>query len=139
MLWLLLAEFLLGMSVNLFVGIPTGHPGAGSASYFLGLVQGLGWALTHGTLLLVLHVALGLLLVVGSITLVFAILARRPRVAVAPAVTGWIGVTGAAFNGGSFINYGHDFSSMLMATGFAIAAASYVLALAALLRAGRSR
>jgi len=136
MLWLLLAEFLLGMSVNLFVNVPRGHPGAGDPNYFSGLAKGVGWALGHGTLLLRLHVALGLLLVAGGTALLVVALLERPHPVPGPAAAGWIGVTAAAFNGGSFINYGKDFSSMLMATGFAIAATSYVLAMIALLRPG---
>jgi hypothetical protein len=33
---------------------------------------------------------------------------------------------GAGFNGGSFLNYHEDFSSMLHAVGFAMATAAYV-------------
>ena len=33
---------------------------------------------------------------------------------------------GAGFNGGSFLNYHEDFSSMLMAVGFALAMSAYV-------------
>jgi hypothetical protein len=40
-----------------------------------------------------------------------------------------IGVLGAGFNGGSFLNYHQDFSSMLMATGFAIAVVAYSVGL----------
>jgi len=36
-------------------------------------------------------------------------------------ILGFIGVLGAGFNGGSFLNYHEDFSSMLMAVGFALA------------------
>ena len=49
----------------------------------------------------------------------------RGRGIVISAVVGFIGVLGAGFNGGSFLNYHEDFSSMLMATGFAIAVAAY--------------
>jgi len=45
------------------------------------------------------------------------------------AVVGFIGVLGAGFNGGSFLDYHEDFSSMLMATGFAIAVVSYAVGL----------
>ena len=128
-LWLLFVEFLLGMSVNLFVGLPLHHPGSQAPEYFSGLVRGIAWALDRGTLLLQLHVALGLLLVVLASALFALLLARGPHRLRLYAGTGWIGITGAMFNGGSFINYGHDFSSMLMATGFAIGAASYVLGL----------
>jgi len=135
MLWLLTAEFLLGMSVNLFVEIPAAHPSSGAASYFSGLSSSVGWVLAHGALLLRLHVALGLLLTAGSILVALLALAQHRRGVFAAVLVGWIGITGAAFNGASFINYGHDFSSMLMATCFAIAAASYVIALVSLVRA----
>src|SRR5205085_12620 len=38
-LLLLAAEFLLGMAVNLFVNVPTDHPGARPPEYFSGVVQ----------------------------------------------------------------------------------------------------
>jgi hypothetical protein len=41
------------------------------------------------------------------------------------AILGLIGVLGAGFNGGSFLNYHQDFSSMIMATGFAVAVVAY--------------
>lgn len=136
MLWLLLAQFLLGMAVNLFVGIPAAHPGAAAHNYFGGLFAGIAWSIAHGPLLLALHVALGVALAAGSLALAIGVLALRPRRALPATVVGWVGVTGAAFNGGSFVNYGHNVSSLLMATGFAIAATCYVIALVGLLRAG---
>ncbi len=42
------------------------------------------------------------------------------------AALGFVGVLGAGFNGGSFLNYHQDFSSMLMAVGFALANSAYV-------------
>jgi hypothetical protein len=39
------------------------------------------------------------------------------------------GVLAAGFNGGSFLNYNQDFSSMLMATVFAVAVVSYSVGL----------
>lgn len=36
---------------------------------------------------------------------------------------------GAGFNGASFINYGHDFSSLLMSVGFLLALVSYLVGL----------
>jgi hypothetical protein len=42
-------------------------------------------------------------------------------------VLGWIGVFAAGFNGASFLNYGHDFSSLLMTIGFLLALISYAL------------
>jgi hypothetical protein len=52
------------------------------------------------------------------------------------AAVGFVGVLGASFNGGSFLNYHEDFSSMLMAVGFALATATYV-ALSTRCRHGR--
>jgi hypothetical protein len=60
--------------------------------------------------------------------LVRAIQFRR-RGLIISTVFGFIGVTGAGFNGGSYLNYHEDLSSMLMSTGFAIAVASYAIAL----------
>ncbi|MGH7910479.1 MAG: hypothetical protein ACREOV_02030 [Candidatus Dormibacteraceae bacterium] len=44
-------------------------------------------------------------------------------------VLGRVGVLGADFNGGSLLNYNMGFSSMLMAGGFALAVAAYVVGL----------
>jgi hypothetical protein len=125
----LLAQFLLGMAVNLFVDIPRNHPGANPPEYFSGVVQSVTWAITHGPVLLVLHAVLGLIVVAGSIS--FAVLAIRsgPRSLVAAAVVGALAVLIAGFNGGSFLNYNEDFSSMIMAIFFAIAVGAYVWAL----------
>ena len=57
-----------------------------------------------------------------------AVIARR-RAWVIASILGAIGVIGAGFNGGSFLNYGLDFSSMLMALGFAAAIGSYAVGL----------
>ena len=129
-LLLLNVEFFIGMLVNLFIQVPTIHPGASSLNYFLGVVQGVGWALVSGPLALLVHVALGLLLGLASFVLMgLAIASRRPAWIVAT-ILGWIGVVGAGFNGASFLNYGHDFSSLLMSTGFVLAMISYTLGFA---------
>ena len=57
-------------------------------------------------------------------TLVQAIANRRRGILISAAV-GFIGVLGAGFNGGSYLNYHEDFSSMIMATGFAVAVVAY--------------
>ncbi len=43
-LLLLAAQFLIGMLVNLFVVLPTAHPGAQAPEYFSGVVEGVWWA-----------------------------------------------------------------------------------------------
>ncbi len=122
----LLAQYLLGMVVNLFVKIPESHPGAKPPEYFSGVFQSLGWAVTDGGgLWLTLHAGLGLLLVLGSLAALLLSIGSHDRAAVTTTVVGFVCVLGAGFNGGSFLNYGEDFSSMIMASLFAIALGSY--------------
>jgi hypothetical protein len=122
----LLAQYLLGMVVNLFVKIPESHPGAKPPEYFSGVVQSLGWVVTHGGgLWLTLHAGLGLLLVLGSLAALILSIGSHDRAAVTTTAVGFVCLLGAAFNGGSFLNYGEDFSSMIMATLFAIGMGSY--------------
>jgi hypothetical protein len=61
--------------------------------------------------------------------LLSAIIARKGGW-IAVASIGFIGVLGAGFNGGSFLNYNQNFSSMLMAVGFILAMLTYSLGLA---------
>jgi hypothetical protein len=123
---MLIAQFLLGTAVNLFVKIPADHPGVNPPEYFGGVVTSVSWAILHGGLWLTLHAVLGLVLVLAALsTLVQAIrLGGGGRIALA--ALGFVGVLGAGFNGGSFLNYQQDFSSMLMAVGFALATSAYV-------------
>lgn len=125
----LVIQFLLGMAVNLFVTIPTDHPGANPPEYFSGVVQSVSWAILHGHILLILHASLGLLLVLNALGLLIAAIRARMRDLITVTSFGLFGVLGAGFNGGSFLNYHQDFSSMLMATFFAIAVVSYAVGL----------
>lgn len=126
---MLIAQFLLGMAVNLFVKIPTNHPGSNPPEYFSGVAQSVAWAILNGHILLSIHAGFGLVLVIAAIGTLIQAIGNRRRGIVVPAVFGFIGVLGAGFNGGSFLNYREDFSSMLMATGFAIAVVSYSVGL----------
>jgi hypothetical protein len=128
----LLVQFLLGMAVNLFVKVPTNHPGSQPAEYFSGVVQSVSWAVLQGPLLLLLHSSLGLLLVVGAVAVVVMAWPLGGRLLRWTTVLGALFVVAAGFNGGSFLNYHEDFSSMLMAALFALGVACYVLALYAL-------
>jgi hypothetical protein len=122
----LIAQFLVGIAANLWVRIPSDHPGV-SANYFVGTLGGVWWALTQAALLLQVHVALGVVVGVGSVVLgLRAFVDRRSRGIWWP-IVGWVGVAMAAANGAAFLNYGHAFSSMLMSVGFAIAILSYAM------------
>src|SRR5216683_1793600 len=71
---MLIIQFVLGMAVNLFVKVPTDHPGSNPPEYFSGVAQSVTWAILHGNILLAIHGGFGLVLVVAAIgTLVQAI------------------------------------------------------------------
>ena len=128
-LLLLAAQFLIGMLVNLFVQVPAAHPGANAPEYFSGVATGVAWALLHAPLWLQIHTIVGLLLFIASIILIaFAIAARR-RAWIIVSIIGLLGIMAAGFNGASFMNYGHDFSSLFMSLGFLLAAIPYVIGL----------
>jgi hypothetical protein len=123
----LVVQFLAGMWVNLFVDIPDQHPGAKPDEYFSGSFQSVVWAITHSGLpALVFHAVLGLLLVLGSASLAIQAWRLHRRSLRAAGVLGFLLVLGAGFNGASFLDFGEDFSSMIMATLFALALVCYV-------------
>src|SRR6266567_5687327 len=126
---MLTAQFLLGMAVNLFLKIPDQHPGSNPSEYFSGVAQSVTWAILHGNILLAIHAGFGLVIVVAALGTLVQAIGNRRRGIVVSAVFAFIGVLGAGFNGGSFLNYNQDFSSMLMATGFAIAVVAYSVGL----------
>jgi hypothetical protein len=93
------------------------------------VVQSVTWAILHGHVLLIIHASLGLLLVLNALGLLIAALRTRSTDLITVTSFGLFGVLAAGFNGGSFLNYNQDFSSMLMATFFAIAVVSYAVGL----------
>src|SRR4029077_18784022 len=125
----LIIQFLLGMAVNLFVTMPTNHPGANPPEYFGGVVQSVTWAILHGHVLLIVHASVGLLLVLNALGLLVAAIKTRSRDLIWVTSLGLFGVLAAGFNGGSFLNYNQDFSSMLMEAFFAIAVVAYSVGL----------
>ena len=126
-LGLLGLQFLLGMLANLFVTVPENHPGAHPAEYFSGVVQGVIWALGNAVAALRLHVIVGLLLFFAALWLLALAIASRRRGRIVVASFGLLGIVAAGFNGASFMNYFEDFSSLLMALGFLVAAIAYVI------------
>ncbi len=118
----LLVQFLAGMLVNLFVQIPDSHPGSNPSEYFSGSFQSVVWAITgSGLPALVFHAVLGLLLVLGSLSLIIQARAIKRRSVTVGGVLGFLFTLGAGFNGASFLDFREDFSSMIMATLFALA------------------
>lgn len=56
-------QYLLGMTVNVFVVLPAQHPGAKAANYFGGAASGIGWLISSGPGWAAAHAAFGLALV----------------------------------------------------------------------------
>ena len=131
MILALMIQFTLGMMVNLFVTIPTNHPGAHPSEYFSGSAQSYVWAVTQGPVTLVAHVVWGTLLFVGSIALVVRAWPLHIRALRWASILGMLLILAAGFNGASFLDFNEDFSSMLMAVFFALAVLSYAAALLA--------
>ena len=128
-LLLVLIQAGIGMVVNLFVTIPTQHPGARAANYFSGSVSSIGWALSHGAAALAIHATVGLvlgLMVIGVAVQSFRVASRPVR---AWSIAGALLVIGAGFNGASFLDFNHDVSSLIMALLAFAAAACYAVIL----------
>lgn len=124
------AQFAVGMLLNLFVTIPDAHPGTSGDEYFSRSFTSLAWALSGaGGVALFIHALLGSALFAGAVALFVASLVRRAH--------GWRWLTGVAafftfgafFNGMSFLDYGEDFSSAIMAGCWLIATGAVVIAL----------
>ena len=123
---LLLIQYLLGMAVNLYVSLPGRHPGAGASNYFAGVASGLAWVIPDGPAWAAAHAAFGLALVLAAFAAIALTRRQGSRLATAMSVLGALAILGAGFNGMSFLNYGHDFSSMIMAGLWALALACYI-------------
>jgi hypothetical protein len=86
--------------------------------------------------LLIIHATLGLLLVLNALGLLIAAIRARARDLIWVTSLGLFGVLAAGFNGGSFLNYNQDFSSMIMATFFAWAVIAYAVGIFVIGRPG---
>jgi hypothetical protein len=122
---LLLVQYLLGMVVNVYVVLPGRHPGANASDYFSGAAAGLAWVITDGPAWAAAHAAFGMAIAAAAIAAV-ALAWRGGTAARTASVVGGLAVIGAGFNGTSFVNYGHAFSSMIMAGLWALALACYL-------------
>ncbi len=130
LLWVYALQFLLGMLLNLFVTMPDVHPGTTGGEYFSRSWTSLWWALSlGGGVALFIHAITGAVLFCGTLALLVYTQIRR--------VTGWRWPLGLAaffalaafFNGMSFLDYGEEFSSAIMATAWLGAVSSISFAL----------
>jgi hypothetical protein len=108
-------QFALGMWVNLYVTVPARDQGGG-------FFAAIGRALANGPVALGIHAGLGLLLVLGSISLVVRSVLSRNRALIVLSAVFFVALLGAASSGASFVDSGHDSASasMAMLTGVAL-------------------
>jgi hypothetical protein len=108
-------QYALGMWVNLYVTVPARDQGGG-------FFAAIGRALANGPVALGLHAGLGLLLVLGSISLVVRSVLSRNRALIVLSAVFLLAVLGAASSGASFVDSGHasESASMAMLTGVAL-------------------
>ena len=123
---LLLIQYLLGMVVNVYVVLPGRHPGAGAGDYFSGAAAGLAWLIADGPAWAAAHAAFGMALAAAALAAVALAWRRGSTAGTATSIVGALAVIGAGFNGASFVDYGHAFSSMIMAGLWALALACYL-------------
>lgn len=115
-----LIQFLLGMVLNLFVVITRHHPGTSGSDFFSRAFQSVVWGISHGGFL-AFHVGLGILIFITSLRLAVAVF-QVPQARVRTVgVLGAVSVLAAGFNGASFLSFNENFSSMIMASLFAVA------------------
>jgi hypothetical protein len=110
-----LVQYALGMVVNLYVTVPARDQGGG-------IFTAIGRAFANGPVALGVHAGLGLLILLGTITLVIrSAQSRRPSLIWLSAVT-LLAILGAAINGAAFVNSGSNGPSlgMAMLTGVAL-------------------
>lgn len=120
-------QFLAGMTLNLFVTVSNNHPGVNANNYFVGDAHGLVWALSgRGGTALAVHVYIAVALVLGSLGLLIASIQLKSKVWIWCSSIAFLSTIGALFNGLSFINYNHDFSSMIMASCWLLAVAALI-------------
>lgn len=125
----ILVQSALGVAANLYATIPDHHPGAHPNEYFTGSARSIGWAMSHGAIVLVLHSALGFLLVVMVINTVIRLLKLKRRSVNAWAILGALFLIGAGFNGASFLDFANNISSLIMALLAIASIACYVVVL----------
>jgi hypothetical protein len=123
---LLLIQYLLGMVVNVYVVLPSRHPGAGAGDYLSGAAAGLAWVVADGPAWAAAHAAFGMALAATALAAIALAWRRGGSGGRAASIVGALAIIGAGFNGVSFVNYGHAFSSMIMAGLWALALACYL-------------
>jgi hypothetical protein len=110
-------QFLAGMLLNLFVTLPTTHPGSSGSEYFSRSFHSALWALSgHGGWQLAFHAYIASALVLGVVGLFVSGIVQHSKLWTRAGGIATLFTIGAFFNGMSFVDYNEGFSSMIMAT-----------------------
>ena len=117
---MLLAQYGLGMGINLYTPVPKSDQGRG-------LAVAVGRALSNPPAVLAIHAALGLLLLVAAVNVLSRAIRSRQRPAIMTSATGLAAIVGAALSGAAFVDHGHLDASMAMAALTALALLCYLL------------
>ena len=128
----LLVQYALGMVVNLYVTVPARDQGGG-------ILTAVGRAFANGPAAVAIHAGLGLLLIVGAISLVVRSAQSRHRPLIWLSAVSLLSILGAALNGAAFVNSGDNGPSLGMAMLTAVALACSVLSLYILSSPARPR
>jgi hypothetical protein len=116
---LLLAEYCLGVWVNLYTQLP-------AADHGTGLLTAFGRALANGPVTLALHALLGTLLLVTAIGVIIHAARARNTASTVIAVIAFLAVAGAWISGARFVGGQSSSASFGMAAATAIAVLGYV-------------
>lgn len=117
---MLLAQYGLGMGINLYTRVPKADQGRG-------LAIAVGRALSHPPAVLAFHAALGLLLLVAAVSVLSRAIRSRQKPVIMTSAAGLAAIAGAALSGAAFADHGHTGASMAMAALTAAALLCYVL------------
>jgi hypothetical protein len=111
---MLLIQYGLGIGVNLYVTVPTGH--------------GIGQAFSSGPALAV-HAVLGLLLILTALSMVVRSAIARHRASIVTSAVGLLAILAAAGYGASFVRNGTNAASLGMALATGVALLGYIIGL----------
>jgi hypothetical protein len=107
-------QYALGIWVNLYATVPARDQGGG-------FFAAIGRALANGPVGLGIHAGLGLLLVLGSVSLLVRSILSRNRALIVLSAVFFLALLGAASSGASFVDSGKDSDSASMAMLTAVA------------------
>jgi len=116
---MLLAEYCLGVWVNLYAQLPASDHGTGLFTAF-------GRAVANGPVTLALHALLGTLLLVTAIGVIIHAVRARNTASTVIAVIAFLAVVGAWVSGARFVGSQSSSASLGMAAATAIAVLGYV-------------